>query len=56
MAARVFGSPFFVGGGEPFWGRDRMQMMEAWIERGGWRAPHAGATGSAAARYWTHKF
>lgn len=32
----VFGSPFFRVGDEPFWGWDRMPMLEAWLERGGW--------------------
>lgn len=36
VEAGVFGSPFFQVDGEPFWGWDRMAMMEAWIEHGGW--------------------
>ncbi len=32
----VFGSPYFLVDGEPFWGADRMGMMEAWIRGGGW--------------------
>jgi 2-hydroxychromene-2-carboxylate isomerase len=36
IAAGVFGSPFFVVEGEPFWGVDRIPMMERWIETGGW--------------------
>lgn len=32
----VFGSPFFIVDGEPFWGFDRIPMMEEWIKRGGW--------------------
>lgn len=32
----VFGSPFFFVGEEPFWGWDRMAMMEAWIGSSGW--------------------
>ena len=36
VAAGVFGSPFFIVDGEPFWGWDRMEMMERWIEAGGW--------------------
>jgi 2-hydroxychromene-2-carboxylate isomerase len=36
IAAGVFGSPFFIVDGEPFWGVDRMPMMEAWIRTGGW--------------------
>ena len=36
IAAGVFGSPFFVVDGEPFWGVDRIPMVEDWIRRGGW--------------------
>lgn len=36
IAANVFGSPFFIVDGEPFWGVDRMPMMEQWITKGGW--------------------
>ncbi len=36
VARGVFGSPFFLGDGEPFWGADRMAMMEDWIRTGGW--------------------
>jgi 2-hydroxychromene-2-carboxylate isomerase len=36
IARGVFGSPFFVVDGEPFWGVDRLPMMEDWIRRGGW--------------------
>ncbi len=36
IAAGVFGSPFFVVDGEPFWGVDRMSMVEDWIRTGGW--------------------
>ncbi|HUQ28299.1 MAG TPA: 2-hydroxychromene-2-carboxylate isomerase [Usitatibacter sp.] len=36
MQAGVFGSPFFIVDGEPFWGVDRMPMMEEWIRTGGW--------------------
>lgn len=32
----VFGSPFFIVDDEPFWGWDRMAMLEDWIRRGGW--------------------
>jgi len=32
----VFGSPFFIADGEPFWGWDRMPMMRQWIAKGGW--------------------
>ena len=36
MARGVFGSPFFIVDGEPFWGNDRLPMLEAWVSRGGW--------------------
>ncbi|MGZ5078717.1 MAG: DsbA family protein [Usitatibacter sp.] len=36
IAVGVFGSPFFVVDGEPFWGVDRMPMVEQWIRTGGW--------------------
>ena len=36
IAAGVFGSPFFVADGEPFWGVDRLPMLERWITKGGW--------------------
>lgn len=36
VARGVFGSPFFIVDGEPFWGWDRMAMMERWIVSGGW--------------------
>ena len=32
----VFGSPFFIVDGERFWGADRMDMLDAWLTRGGW--------------------
>jgi len=32
----VFGSPYFVVDGEPFWGFDRLADVALWIERGGW--------------------
>ena len=35
-AAGVFGSPFIVVDGEPFWGHDRLDHVERWIETGGW--------------------
>jgi len=36
LARNVFGSPFFIVDGEPFWGCDRIPMLEDWIRRGGW--------------------
>ncbi len=32
----VFGSPFFLVDGEPFWGHDRLWEVDQWLERGGW--------------------
>ena len=37
IAKGVFGSPYFVADGEPFWGADRLPMLEQWIKRGGWK-------------------
>lgn len=32
----VFGSPFVFVDGEPFWGADRLDMIDRWLTRGGW--------------------
>ena len=32
----VFGSPFVIVDGEPFWGNDRLDDMAKWLETGGW--------------------
>jgi len=32
----VFGSPFIFVDGEPFWGADRLDQVEAWLARSGW--------------------
>ena len=32
----VFGSPYIVVDGEPFWGSDRLDQVEKWLETGGW--------------------
>ena len=32
----VCGSPFIFVGNEPFWGHDRLSMVEEWIQIGGW--------------------
>ena len=32
----IFGSPFFMVDGEPFWGHDRMDEVERWLDTGGW--------------------
>ena len=35
IAAGVFGSPFFIIDGEPFWGADRFEQMDRWLAQGG---------------------
>ena len=32
----VFGSPFFIVDDEPFWGSDRLALVDEWLARGGW--------------------
>jgi 2-hydroxychromene-2-carboxylate isomerase len=32
----VFGSPYVVVDGEPFWGADRLDQVEKWLATGGW--------------------
>jgi 2-hydroxychromene-2-carboxylate isomerase len=32
----VFGSPFVLVDGEPFWGSDRLDLLDDWLARGGW--------------------
>lgn len=32
----VFGSPFVLVDGEPFWGADRLDQVDKWLETGGW--------------------
>ena len=36
IAHGVFGSPFIIVDGEPFWGADRLAMVEEWLGTGGW--------------------
>ena len=36
LARGVFGSPFVIVDGEPFWGADRLEQMERWLATGGW--------------------
>jgi 2-hydroxychromene-2-carboxylate isomerase len=36
IAAGVFGSPYIVVDGEPFWGADRLDHVDRWLETGGW--------------------
>ena len=34
IAAGVFGAPFFIVDGEPFWGNDRQPQIERWLSSG----------------------
>ena len=34
IALGVFGAPFFMIDGEPFWGNDRRAQIERWLEKG----------------------
>jgi len=36
IARGVFGSPYIVVDGEPFWGLDRLDQAERWLATGGW--------------------
>jgi 2-hydroxychromene-2-carboxylate isomerase len=36
VAKGVFGSPYIVVDGEPFWGADRLAQIEEWLVTGGW--------------------
>lgn len=36
IARGVFGSPFIIADGEPFWGLDRLDQVERWLATGGW--------------------
>jgi 2-hydroxychromene-2-carboxylate isomerase len=36
LAVGVFGSPFTVVDGEPFWGVDRFDQVDRWLATGGW--------------------
>ncbi len=36
MEKGVFGSPYIIVDGEPFWGSDRLWMVEKWLSDGGW--------------------
>ena len=36
IAAGVFGSPYIVVDGEPFWGFDRLDQIDRWLKTGGW--------------------
>lgn len=32
----IFGSPIILIGEEPFWGHDRLEQVDRWLETGGW--------------------
>lgn len=36
LARGVFGSPFFIVGDEPFFGVEKMELLEDWLAGGGW--------------------
>jgi len=36
IALGVFGSPYIVVDGEPFWGHDKLEEIDRWLEVGGW--------------------
>lgn len=36
IARGIFGSPFFFVDSEPFWGSDRLPLIDEWLNRGGW--------------------
>lgn len=36
IARGVFGSPYIVVDGEPFWGMDRLDQVERWLDKGPW--------------------
>jgi len=36
IANGVFGSPYVVVDGEPFWGFDRLEHVNRWLQHGGW--------------------
>jgi 2-hydroxychromene-2-carboxylate isomerase len=36
IAHSVFGSPYVIVDGEPFWGADRLDQVERWLATGGW--------------------
>ena len=36
IARGVFGSPFIIVDGEPFWGHDRLDHVDRWLAAGGW--------------------
>lgn len=36
IARGVFGSPYIIVDGEPFWGSDRLDQVDKWLATGGW--------------------
>jgi 2-hydroxychromene-2-carboxylate isomerase len=36
IAKGVFGSPYIIVDGEPFWGLDHLDQVERWLATGGW--------------------
>jgi 2-hydroxychromene-2-carboxylate isomerase len=36
VARGVFGSPYIIVDGEPFWGFDRLDQVDRWLATGGW--------------------
>jgi 2-hydroxychromene-2-carboxylate isomerase len=36
LARGVFGSPYMIVEGQPFWGADRLYQLDQWLETGGW--------------------
>ncbi len=36
IARGAFGSPYIVVDGEPFWGHDKLDEIDRWLETGGW--------------------
>jgi 2-hydroxychromene-2-carboxylate isomerase len=34
VALGIFGAPFFIVDGEPFWGNDRKPQLERWLASG----------------------
>ena len=36
IANGVFGSPYIIVDGEPFWGFDRLEHVDRWLQQGGW--------------------
>ncbi|HEX9446540.1 MAG TPA: 2-hydroxychromene-2-carboxylate isomerase [Dongiaceae bacterium] len=36
QARGIFGAPFVIVDDEPFWGADRLSMVDEWLRHGGW--------------------